>query len=116
MIVGTGLFRNQNQLFTKVFDIAATNVFKVGETASWGGGALEYLALNPNIGLDNNGKNLGGGLYYTSPPGSSKFGDDAYGKQFSISQVSKEASDDEKAKKLWSLSEKLVGISSTSSS
>ena len=50
-----------------------------------------------------------GGLYYTSPPGSSKYGDDAFGNQFSLSDVSKEAKDDQKAKRLWELSEKLVG-------
>ena len=31
LIVGTGLFRDQNPVFTKLFDIAATNVLKVGE-------------------------------------------------------------------------------------
>ena len=106
--MGTGFFRNQNPLFTKVFDVAATNIFKVGETPEWGGGSLEYMALNPNIGGPSNQ----GGLYYTAPPGSSKYGDAAFGREFTITQVSKEASDDEKAKKLWSLSEKLVGISS----
>ena len=40
---GTGLFRDQNQVFTKVFDVAATNLLKVGETTHWGGGALEYM-------------------------------------------------------------------------
>ena len=40
LIVGTGLFRDQNQVFTKVFDIAATNLLKVGETTHHGGGAL----------------------------------------------------------------------------
>ena len=49
LIVGTGLFRDQNQVFTKVFDIAATNILKVGENTHWGGGALEYVSmLNSN--------------------------------------------------------------------
>ena len=51
-----------------------------------------------------------GGLYYTSPPGSSKYGDAAFGNQFTVSDVSKEAKESEKAKRLWELSEKLVGI------
>jgi hypothetical protein len=42
-LLGTGLFRDQNQLFTKVFDVAATKLLKVGETTHWGGGALEYM-------------------------------------------------------------------------
>jgi hypothetical protein len=52
-------------------------------------------------------------LYYYSEPGSSKYGDDAFGKQFDVSEVSKEAraSDDNgRAKRFWELSEKLVGI------
>lgn len=53
-----------------------------------------------------------GGAYYTSPPGSSKYGDDAFGRDFKISQVSREAreSDNGEAKRFWELSEKLVGI------
>lgn len=103
LIVGTGLFRDQNQVFTKVFDVAATKILKVGENPHWGGGALEYMALDGTVGSK-------GGLYYSSAPGSSKYGDAAFGKQFAVSKVSKEAGDDEKAKRLWELSEKLVGI------
>lgn len=106
LIVGTGLFRDQNQVFTKIFDVAATNLLKVGESPHWGGGALEYMALSSQVGKD------GGGHYYSSPPGSSKYGDDAFGKQFKMSGVSKEAkeSDGGKGKRLWDLSETLVGI------
>jgi len=105
LIVGTGLFRDQNKVFTKVFDVAATKLLKVGETPHYGGGALEYVALSTEV----EGK---GGLYYYSSPGSSKYGEDAYGKQFHASEVSKEAqeSDGGKAKRFWELSEKLVGI------
>jgi hypothetical protein len=46
---GTGLFRDQNQVFTKVFDVAATNLLKVGETTHWGGGALEYMVCVSNL-------------------------------------------------------------------
>ncbi|KAL7475653.1 hypothetical protein ACHAW6_001564 [Cyclotella cf. meneghiniana] len=105
LIVGTGLFRDQNQIFTKVFDVAATNLLKVGETTHWGGGALEYMTLSSMVGGH-------GGLYYTSPPGSSKYGDEAFGREFRVSEVSKEAklSDGGKAKLFWELSEKLVGV------
>lgn len=50
------------------------------------------------------------GKYYVSPPGSSKYGEEAFGREFVVSPVSSEAQDDGKAKKLWELSEKLVGI------
>ncbi|KAL7447804.1 hypothetical protein ACHAWC_000118, partial [Mediolabrus comicus] len=50
LIVGTGLFRDQNPIFTKVFDIAATNLLKVGETTHFGGGALEYMTLSKKVG------------------------------------------------------------------
>lgn len=72
----------------------------MGETPEWGGGALVYTtSVNTK------------GLYYSSPPGSSKYGEVAYGNQFGPEAVSKEAQDDEKAKRLWALSETLVGIS-----
>lgn len=79
----------------------------MGETTSYGGGALEYMTLSPKVG------DTMGGLYYYSPPGSGKYGDDAYGRQFDVSDVSKEAracDDDGRAKRFWELSEKLVGV------
>ena len=54
---------------------------------------------------------ISGGAYYTSPPGSSKYGDDAFGNQFQVTEVSKEAHDYQKGERLWNLSEKLVGLS-----
>ena len=99
LIVSTGLFRNQNPLFTKVFDVVATDVFKVGETPAWGGAALAYMTT-----VDSSGK------YYTGNPGSSRYGDAAFGNQFTITQVSKEAQDCGKATRLWDLTEKLLGI------
>ena len=102
LIVSTGLFRDQNPAFTKVFDFAATSLLKVGETPHWGGGSLEYMALDKDVA------SKGGGLFYSSPPGSSKYGDDAFGNQFTVTEVSKEARDDAKAAKLWKLTEKLI--------
>jgi len=60
LIVGTGLFRDQNPVFTKLFDLAATDLLKVGETPEWGGGALAYMTM-----LDESNR----GLYYSSDPG-----------------------------------------------
>ena len=90
-------------MFTKIFDFVATDLVKVGETPHWGGGALEYMTLSDRVGSK-------GGLYYTSPPGSSRYGDTAFGAEFSESEVSIEARDGAKGKRLWELSEKLVGI------
>jgi protochlorophyllide reductase len=100
LITSTGFFRNQNPVFTKVFDFAASKLFKVAETPEWGGAALAYMT-----NVDTRG------AFYNSPPGSSKYGDEAFGREFTINPASKEAQDDAKAKKLWELSEKLVGIS-----
>jgi hypothetical protein len=86
-------------VFTKLFDVAATNVFKVGELPSFGGGCLVYTTT----------VNTRGG-YYASAPGSSKYGDAAFGNQFTLSQVSKEASDDAKAKTLWELTDSLINL------
>ena len=61
-------------------------------------------------GIDFNDK---GGLFYTAAPGSGKYGDYAYGKQFAPAEVSKEARDDAKAGELWELSDKLLGASSS---
>ena len=48
------------------------------------------------------------GQYWNSPPGSSKFGDDAFGREFTIDEPSSESQDGDKAKKLWALTEKLI--------
>jgi hypothetical protein len=50
------------------------------------------------------------GEYYNSDPGSSKYGDAAYGDQFTVFPASKEARDDEKARRLWELTEKALGL------
>lgn len=73
---------------------------RVAETPQWGGGALVYMTS-----VDSRGE------FWNSDPGSSKYGDAAYGREFTISAISQEAKDDAKAKKLWELSEKLVGSS-----
>eukprot|EP00980_Cylindrotheca_fusiformis_P022566 scaffold9439_cov115-Cylindrotheca_fusiformis.AAC.11 len=67
-----------------------------------GGACLVYMATSLNTQTQ--------GKYYISPPGSSKYGNAAFGRDFVVGAVSKEAQDDDKAKKLWELSEELVGI------
>ena len=75
-------------------------MLKVGETPEWGGACLDYMTTICSKGL-----------YYNSPPGSSKFGDEAFGKQFVPDGVSKEAQNDAEARKLWELSSNVLGIS-----
>lgn len=77
----------------------ATDLAKVGETPSWGGGALDYMTTVATHGQ-----------YFNSDPGSSRYGDAAYGNQFTVFPVSKEAQDDDKAKQLWDLTEKLLSV------
>lgn len=101
LIVGTGLFRDQNPFFTKLFDVAATNILKVGETPEWGGASLDYMTTVTTKGL-----------FYDSAPGSSKYGEIAFGREFIPMNVSKEGQDDSKAKLLWDLSANELGISS----
>jgi protochlorophyllide reductase len=103
LIVSTGLFREQNPIFTKLFDFAATDLLKVGETPSWGGAALTYMINDVTTK----------GLYYYSSPGtSSKYGESAFENTqlFGPSDVSVEAQDNVKAQRLWELSEKLLNI------
>jgi hypothetical protein len=83
----------------QLFDFAATDLLKVGETPAWGGSALAYMS-----GVTTKG------TYYTSAPGSSKYGDAAFGNQFGPASTSVESQDDAKGKLLWDLSAKLVGI------
>lgn len=99
LITSTGFFRYQNPLFSSVFGLAATKILGVAESPAWGGAALAYMTT-----LDTKGE------YYCSPPGSSKYGNEAFGREFTVYQVSKEAQDAAKGKTLWELSEQLVGI------
>jgi protochlorophyllide reductase len=99
LIVGTGLFRDQNPFFIKLFDFAATDLFKVGETPEWGGASLAYMTTVSSKGM-----------FYNSPPGSSRYGNNAFGRDFVPMPVSKEGKDDAKAALLWELSSKVLGI------
>jgi protochlorophyllide reductase len=100
LITSTGFFRYQNPVFSSIFNVVATNVLKVAETPQYGGAALAYMTT-----VESRGE------FWDSPPGTSyKSGNAAFGKEFNVSPVSKEGQVDAKAKKLWELSEKLVGI------
>ena len=44
LITRTGLFRNQNSVFVKVFDFIVYNVARVAETVSFGGDTLVTMA------------------------------------------------------------------------
>lgn len=83
----------------QAFGFIAEKVAGVAETPEWGGGCLAYM-----VTVDSRGE------FWDTEPGATKYGNAGYGKQFRITSVSKEAMDDAKAKKLWELSEKLVGI------
>lgn len=106
LITSDGFFRYQNQVFSSVFNVAATNLLKVAETPEYGGAALAFMTT-----VDSTK-----GEFWDSPPGTSNkyaIGNDykgAFGKEFNVAQVSKEARDTQKGKELWKLSEKLVGI------
>jgi len=107
LITSGNFFRYQNQVFSSVFNVAATNLLKVAETPEYGGAALAYMTTVETTR----------GEFYDSPPGTSnKYASDkndykgAFGNQFNVAQVSKEAQDEKKAKDLWTLSEKIVGI------
>jgi protochlorophyllide reductase len=99
LIVSTGFFRDQNPLFTKLFDVAATRVFRVAESPAWGGAALVYTAAQDTRGL-----------YYSAPPGAVRYGDAAFGREFTPEGVGREAGDDALARDLWELSEKALGL------
>ena len=101
LITSTGLFRYQNPVFSKLFDVVASKVARVAETPEWGGASLAYMTT-----VDSTR-----GEFWNSPPGSSKYGNEAFGREFTVSNVSKEAMDEAKGKRLWDLTEGLLGIS-----
>lgn len=90
----SGLFRSQNQIFVTLFNFFAVNVLGVGTTVDVGGDCLCYMTLSPDLeGVS--------GPFYATLPGKPK-------SLFGERQISKEASDVEKAKKVWQLSSDLL--------
>lgn len=94
LIPTTGLFREFNPIFVAIFTFLTTKIFKVAATETEGGRRLAYLVESEEV----NGIN---GKYFSGRPGSTSF---------SPIDVSVEANDQEKRKKLWNLSKTLVGI------
>jgi len=106
LITSSGFFRYQSPVFSTIFNFAATKLLKFAETPEYGGAALAYMTT-----VDSTK-----GEFYDAAPGTSyKYTPDnnfkgAFGKEFNIAQVSKEAQDEQKGRELWKLSEKVVGI------
>jgi len=99
LITSTGFFRYQNPIFSSIFNVVATTL-KLAESPQYGGAALAYMTT-----VESRGE------FWDSPPGTSyKTGEAAFGNEFFVKDVSKEGKDDGKARKIWELSEKLVGI------
>lgn len=101
LITRTGLFRHQNPLFVKAFDFATNEVFHVAETVDRGGDCLVYMLTEPSLeGV--------GGTYFNNrlAPGTPPTGH-----AFERSPSSIESNDRDEALKLWTISERIVGLS-----
>ena len=105
LITSGNFFRYQNQVFSSVFNVV-TGLVRVAETPQYGGAALAFMTTVESTK----------GEFWDSPAGTSfKYKPEndyegAFGNEFNVAQVSKEAQDAQKGKDLWKLSEKLVGI------
>ena len=99
LITRTGLFRHQQPLFVKAFDLI-TNTFNVAESVDGGGNTLLYMLTDESL------EGVGGAYYSnTISPGSSPTGH-----AFIVQESSEESKDVTEARNLWRLSEKLVGL------
>lgn len=99
LITRTGLFRHQQPLFVKAFDLI-TNTFNVAESVDGGGNTLLYMLTDESL------EGVGGAYYSnTISPGSSPTGH-----AFIVQESSEESKDATEARNLWRLSEKLVGL------
>lgn len=88
----TGLFRKYSPLFVLPFTFLTRTVFKVAVSEAEAGARLTYLLTDASVeGVS--------GQYFTGKPGKA---------EFVAASPSEEAQDPDKAKKVWSLSEKLV--------
>ena len=95
LITRTGFFRNQNKVFTALFDFATNDIFHVAESVSGGGDCL--VASATRQGLES-------GTYLNNDL------DGRGGHRFEAQAPSKEAQNDEEAARLWALSAQLVGL------
>jgi len=89
-----GFFRYQPKFFAKTFSAISTKL-GVAETAAFGGACLSYAATSPDLDAFTNG------WLDTEPPGKH---------QLLCHEPSAEARDVAEQKRLWALSEKLVGL------
>nr|ACF24535.1 chloroplast light-dependent protochlorophyllide reductase [Gymnochlora stellata] len=95
LITRSAFFKNQNGLFSRLFDFATNDIFHVAETVDFGGACLSYMALSKDL----EGK---GGLWLNAvQPGKPVF------EQL---QPSIEARDTKKAKMLYDMSLEAVGL------
>ena len=88
-----GFFRNQNKGFSKAFQVIS-GLAGVTETNDFGGAALAYMAVAPDLPIPS------GGWYDTFPPGRH---------QLVVHAPSTEAQSKEAQRKLWELSAKVTG-------
>uniref|UniRef100_A0A7S0HJM0 Protochlorophyllide reductase n=1 Tax=Hanusia phi TaxID=3032 RepID=A0A7S0HJM0_9CRYP len=95
LITRTGLFRDQGGFFLSAFDFIVNNVAKVAETVSFGGDCLVTMAVSESL----EGKR--GVFWSNSKPGKHTFEE---------VEVSAEAKDAEKGKRLWELSEQAITL------
>jgi len=95
LITRSGLFRDQNPIFVGLFDFIVYNVAHVAETVDFGGGCLVTMAVGPQL------EGKGAEFWSNSKPGQHTF---------EKVEVSKEAQDAAKARRLWELSARAVGL------
>ncbi|CAN0408673.1 unnamed protein product, partial [Laminaria digitata] len=97
LIPSSGLFRNQNPIFSKIFDFAATNIIKVAASVGQGGDALVEMVTEASL------QEGAGGRFLATEPGKPD-------SPFATQAVSVEAQDVSKGQRLWGLSAECVGL------
>mmetsp|Transcript_61920 Transcript_61920/g.110091 ORF Transcript_61920/g.110091 Transcript_61920/m.110091 type:complete len:153 (+) Transcript_61920:3-461(+) len=104
LITSTGLFRAaraDNWLSTTIFTFVAEKIAGFSQPVEVGGSRLAYMATAAEDEVPS-------GSYLSAPAATSKAATRAEG--FDMAQISKEASDDALAAKLWESSAQAVGL------
>ena len=99
LVTRTQFFRSAPSQFIGIFDFVTNDLLGVAETVQGAGDCLAYMAVDPS--LDSRS-----GLYFNNEVSGTPL--IAPGHTFTEKLPSKEAQDDQKAARLWELSEKLV--------